>query len=107
MGAFGTRIAVMLLSLVVICVAAVASFAFLCVSMFDALSMVLSPALAALATSFAVILAAGLFVAAASAWSRIRLKRRMEKSSFEAGRALGAMFARQFKSSWKSTREER
>jgi hypothetical protein len=104
---FGTRIAVMLVSLVIVCVAAIASFAFLCVSIFDFLSTLLSPSLAALATSFAIILAAGLFVAAATAWSRIRLKRRMERSSFEAGRALGAMFARQFKSSWKSTREER
>jgi hypothetical protein len=104
---FGTRIAVMLLSLVIVCVAGVASFAFLCVSIFDFLSTLLSPSLAALATSFVIILAAGLFVAAASAWSRVRLKRRMEKSSFEAGRALGAMFARQFKSSWRNTRDER
>jgi uncharacterized membrane protein len=104
---FGTRIAVMLISLVIVCVAAVASFAFLCVSVFDFLSTLLSPALAALATSFAIILVAGLFVAAASTWSRVRLKRRMEKGSFEAGRALGAMFARQFKSSWKNARDDR
>jgi hypothetical protein len=98
MRALVTRVAIMLVSLVVAAVGMATSFVFFCFALYAALCSLLSPALAALASGAIVFISTVFIVLIANALGRAMTRRRLSDNPIAAGRALGAMFARQFQS---------
>jgi len=98
MRALVTRVAIMLVSLVVAAVGMATSFVFFCLALYAALCSLLSPALAALASGTIVFIGTVCIVLIANALGRAMTRRRLADNPIAAGRALGAMFARQFQS---------
>jgi hypothetical protein len=71
---------------------------FFCFALYAALCSLLSPALAALASGAIVFISTVFIVVIANALGRAMTRRRLADNPIAAGRALGAMFARQFQS---------
>ena len=98
MRALATRFAILIVSLFVAAVGMATSFVFFCFALYAALCSVLPPALAALASGVLVFISTVVMVLIANAIGRAMTRRRLADSPIAAGRALGAMFARQFQS---------
>jgi hypothetical protein len=90
-----SRIAVWLVLVVVACTGIAVSLGYFFFAIFAAFSSLMPPALAALATGFAILVATFLIVAIGTVWARGR--RRPEQDTHATGRALGAMFSGKFR----------
>ena len=95
MGSIARKVAVFSIALLVVCAGILASFAFLCVAVYDGWAAVVSPAAAALLSGACVLFAA--FVIAGIVVLVGRIRRRDSSDVFSAGRTIGAIFAKRFR----------